>query len=63
MALTDPGLLNRFLDFWVLHSLALFIRLFLVGYGIYQDQTMVVKYTDIDYHVFTDAARCVSQVS
>lgn len=51
------------MDFGRLHSIAFVIRLFLVGFGIYQDKTMVVKYTDIDYHVFTDASRLVTQVS
>jgi GPI mannosyltransferase 1 subunit M len=40
---------------------AALLRLGLLFYGIWQDANSALKYTDIDYLVFTDAARLVSQ--
>lgn len=46
----------------VLLGLALLTRLTLIVYGEWQDRVMLVKYTDIDYSVFTDAARYAWEV-
>ncbi len=40
--------------------LSFLLRLGLIYYGDHQDSTSVVKFTDVDYRVFTDAARHVS---
>jgi phosphatidylinositol glycan class M len=40
-------------------TLSIVLRLVLILYGIYHDAHSPLKYTDIDYFVFTDAARFV----
>lgn len=41
--------------------LAIAIRIALLLYGEWQDNNFAVKYTDVDYYVYTDAARFVVQ--
>lgn len=45
----------------IVFSASLALRVVLLFYGIYQDAHSEIKYTDIDYYVFTDAARAVSR--
>ncbi|CRG83471.1 phosphatidylinositol glycan, class M [Talaromyces islandicus] len=45
----------------IVFSLATLLRVGLLFYGLYQDNNSAMKYTDIDYMVFTDASRFMSQ--
>jgi phosphatidylinositol glycan class M len=44
-----------------LFTIASLLRLTLLLYGLHQDASSAIKYTDIDYLVFTDASRFVSR--
>ncbi|KAF2355949.1 Mannosyltransferase DXD [Trinorchestia longiramus] len=46
---------------WAHLVLAAAARVVMLMYGLYHDKHHVVPYTDVDYHVLTDAARYVSQ--
>ncbi|KAK0669165.1 family 50 putative glycosyltransferase [Cercophora samala] len=57
-----PSLVTTFFDRPLpLYLSAAIFRLVFLLYGLWQDANSPVKYTDIDYLVFTDAARFVSQ--
>ena len=45
----------------LLFAVALLMRVVLVLFGEWQDAHLALKYTDVDYAVFTDAARLVSK--
>ncbi|KAF9769198.1 GPI mannosyltransferase 1 [Fusarium sp. DS 682] len=55
--------ITPFLRTTPLFTISLFLRLGLLFYGLYQDAHSALKYTDIDYLVFTDASRFVAQGS
>ncbi|KAF4636500.1 hypothetical protein G7Y89_g1602 [Cudoniella acicularis] len=46
---------------FLVFSSAIALRVILLFYGLWQDANSPLKYTDIDYYVFTDASRFVSQ--
>lgn len=43
----------------VLLQVAIAVRVILIAYGTWQDSSVDVSYTDIDYMVYTDAARSI----
>ncbi|KAF8472102.1 PIG-M-domain-containing protein [Kalaharituber pfeilii] len=60
LAATSEGSKKTSSSFWrpvPIFTLSFLLRFVLLLYGLYQDSTSPIKYTDIDYLVFTDAAR------
>ena len=51
----------KYLSLLRLQWLSLVFRLVLICYGEWQDRNFAVKFTDIDYHVFSDAAKHVTE--
>jgi len=50
------------MNIYITLFLGLVCRLGLLLYGQWQDEKMAVKFTDIDYQVFTDAAAYMVEV-
>lgn len=59
--LLDVKIVSKYATLRVLLLASLLFRVALLLYGEWQDQHFAVKFTDIDYHVFSDASRHVSQ--
>ncbi len=55
--------MKRFISSHKIHFLAISLKILLIIYGEYHDAHSSVKYTDIDYKVYTDAARYITQSS
>lgn len=64
IAVKSPLLHSAIMTFFTvpkIFTLAISLRLILLAWGRYQDTHSPLKYTDIDYLVFTDAARYISR--
>lgn len=53
------GTWERFVTLKAVFLTSILVRIVLLVYGEWQDSNFAVKFTDVDYHVFSDAARHV----
>lgn len=60
MLSANSGIPSTYFTSPIIFTSAIALRTTLLFYGLFQDAYSPVKYTDIDYFVFTDAARYVS---
>jgi len=56
-----PTVNVKYLSLRSIQWFSLLIRLVLICYGEWQDRNFAVKFTDIDYHVFSDAAKHIME--
>ena len=59
--MTPVKFITEYATLPVIVAVGLLLRLFLLVYGEWQDAHFAVKFTDIDYHVFSDAAHHVTE--
>lgn len=62
MAATTSTIFRQIPSFQTTLFLAVALRIGLIFYGAYQDAHSSLKYTDVDYRVFSDATKAILQL-